>query len=153
MIVFFHIATQWPALMKVWAEKEKRFLHFPYKLGSFRLSRKCKFTAATIGLLAFFEHSLFLWSSFNNHYMTFAKCNRTMKAPISYFLEHQFPFMFEQISFSLPLGIFVEIMNMSFTFNWNYMELFGMMISIGMMTRFNQINRRLDEVKGKVRKV
>ncbi|XP_070494032.1 gustatory receptor for sugar taste 64a-like [Chironomus tepperi] len=41
-------------------------------------------------------------------------------------------------------------MNMTFTFGWNYMELFVMLISIGLSTRFQQINQRIQKFSGKI---
>lgn len=87
---------------------------------------------------------------------------------MSYFLESNFWFIFRRVKFNLPLGLMVEILNVifkvmrgnrevssarfqiSYTFGWNYMELFVMMISLGLWTRFSQINNRLGEIKGKV---
>lgn len=134
--------------MKFWREKEMRFLCHPYKVHHFRLSLKIRFTAAILILLALTEHGLFLGNSAYNQYKSVEKCNRTID--LSYFLENQFPFIFGRIKFNLALGLFVEIMNLSYTFGWNYMELFTMMVSIGLFTRFGQINDRLDAVKGKV---
>jgi gustatory receptor len=148
-IVFLSIAKLWPDLMKVWAEKENRFLTFPYRGDGLKFW--IRFTAGVVILLAFIEHGLFIANSAYNKYKVVAKSNLTIDAPLSYFLEDQFSFIFDRISFSLPLGLIVEIMNLSFTFGWNYMELFVMMVSIGIVMRFKQINRRLDEIRGLVR--
>jgi gustatory receptor len=136
--------------MKIWSEKEKRFLHFPYKPVGFKLSVKVRFTAVVVIMMAFIEHALFLWNSASNWSSVIQRCNLTLESPLTHFLEHQFPFLFGRIPISLPLGIFVEITNMSLTFGWNYMELFVMMVSVALMTRFEQINQRMKEVKGKV---
>lgn len=49
--------------------------------------------------------------------------------------------------------MFVEIYNLCLTLSWNYMELFVMMVSIGLFTRFNQINARIRELDMKVREL
>lgn len=139
--------------MKVWAAKESRFLLHPYKKHRFQLSTKIRFTAVAVITLALTEHVLFVTNSAYNQYKTVTNCNWTIEEPLSYFLEHQFSFLFERIHFQLPFGIFVELMNLSFTFGWNYMELFVMMVSLGIATRFGQINERLVALKGKVLKV
>lgn len=150
-IVLLFVAMQWPRLMIVWAEKEERFLHSPYKAYGSKLSVKVRVAAAIVIFLAFFEHVLFLLNSAHNQYQQAVQCNWTITDPFSSFLENQFPFIFERVPFYLPLGIFVELMNLSYTFGWNYMELLFMMISLGLWTRFWQINERLDLLKGKVR--
>lgn len=150
-IVFFLIAVNWQQLMMVWKEKEQRFLSHPYKPYGSKLSIKIRFTAAIVIVLAFTEHVLFVTTSAYNQYKVVKYCNWTIEEPLSYFLKNQFHFFFVQINFKLPLGVFVEIMNVSFTFGWNYMEIFVMVVSLGLVTRFWQINYRLDALKGKVK--
>jgi len=145
------VARNWPALMVNWAEREKRFLSSPYKTSGFPLSFKIRFTATVVIILAFVEHALFLANAAHSHSVTVERCNWIIDAPLSYFLEHQFWFFFSEVKFNLPLGILVEVLNMSYTFGWNFMELFVMIVSIGLVTRFWQINERLDSFKGKVK--
>ena len=40
-------------------------------------------------------------------------------------------------------------MNFTLTFCWNYMDIFIVVISIGLVTRFSQINYRLEAMYGK----
>lgn len=110
-IVFLTIATNWPELMMVWAEKEKRFLKSPYKPVGWRLSFRIRFTAACVILLAFIEHVLFLTNAGYSRYRTVLRCNWTVDNPLSYFLEENFSFLFGRVTFNLPLGLFVEVMN------------------------------------------
>lgn len=150
-VVFFLIAMRWPGLMKVWKEKELRFLSHPYEPYGSKLSVKIGFAAVVIVILAFTEHGLFLANSAYNHYRIVDHCNWTIEEPLSYFLEKQFHFFFTRYKINLPLGLFLEIMNISYTFGWNYMEMFVMIVSLGLGTRFWQINYRLDGLKGKVK--
>lgn len=136
--------------MKVWGEKEKRFLHFPYKRHGLKLSVKIRLTAVIVIILLVIDHILSFTDYAQNFNQRIRYCNWTIEAPLSYFLEHQSPYIFKRIPFSLPLGIFVKIMNFAFVFGWNYMELFVMIFSIALATRFGQINDRLDTIKGKV---
>jgi gustatory receptor len=114
------------------------------------LSFRIWLTAFMVIFLASAEHILFVANSAYNKYQSVKNCNWTIDEPVSYFLEHQFAFFFDTFRFNLPLGIFVETMNIFFTMGWNYMELFVMITSIGLVTRFRQINNRIDELKGKV---
>lgn len=134
-IIFFCIAMQWPKLMVFWSMRESKFLKAPYKFHTCKLSFKIRSMAIVIILLAFAEHILFLANSANNQYKHVIMCNITVEKPLSYFLENQFGFIFYFFPFPLSYGIFNELMNMIFTFAWNYMELFVMMISIGLFTR------------------
>ena len=134
--------------MITWREKEQRFLQFPYKVQGLKLSTKIRITALFVVITAVTEHGCFLGNSGYNHYRFVKQCNISVEQPLSYFLENQFFFFFVQIPFNLPLGIFLECMNFSYTLAWNYMELFFMMISIAIYTRFSQINDRLNGIRG-----
>lgn len=130
--------------------KEEKFLRAPYKRCTWRLSKKIKFTATLVIVLGFIEHCLFLFNSAFNQYQHVKQNNITVDDVLSYFLENQFGFIFQKIPFWLPYGIFVEVMNLSFTFGWNYMEIFVMIVSLGLGTRFQQINQRIERFRGKV---
>lgn len=73
-------------------------------------------------MMAFIEHTFFLANSAFNRYKSVQRCNLTVAAPLSYFLENQFDFLYGRVAFNLPLGIFVEVLNISLTFAWNYMD-------------------------------
>lgn len=138
--------------MTFWSEKESKFLRSPYTVET-RLSTKIRLAAGIVLTLAMLEHFLFLTNSAYSQYVTIKTCNCTDELTLSYFLTHQFAFIFEKIPFNLPYGIFVEIYNLCLTLSWNYMELFVMMVSIGLFTRFNQINARIGELDMKVREL
>jgi gustatory receptor len=150
-IIFLLLARRWPSIAWYWAQKEEKFLRAPYKRFNWRLSKKIKFTATIVILLAFTEHCLFLANSAFNQYNHVHENNVTVDDVLSYFLENQFGFIFPRIPFWLPYGIFVELINLSFTFGWNYMEIFVMIVSLGLCTRFQQINQRMERFRGKVK--
>lgn len=56
---------------------------------------------------------------------------------------HTFEFQFWQIPF-------LEIINLSLTFTWTYLDVFIMMLSIGLRGLFEVFERRLQVTKGKV---
>lgn len=138
--------------MTFWSEKESRFLKSPYTV-TVRMSSKIRLAAGIVFTLAMLEHVLFLTNSAYSQYVTIKTCNCTDEFTLSYFLTHQFAFIFEKIPLNLPYGMFVEIYNLCLTLSWNYMELFVMMVSIGLFTRFNQINARIRELDMKVREL
>lgn len=133
--------------------KEYKFLRPPYKRLKWKLSHKIDFIAFIVIALGLIEHVLFLANSAFNQYQHVKENNVTVDDVLSYFLELQFGFIFQQLPFSLPHGILVEVLNLSFTFGWNYMEVFVMIVSIGLMTRFQQINQRMEGFRGGVRAV
>jgi len=136
--------------MKKWTKNEKHFIQSPYESYKLKLSTKIQLTAVIIIILAFIEHALYLVNSGYNQYNYVKSENLTIDDPVEYFLKHQFGFLFNHVPFSIPFGIFNELANMTFTFGWNYMELFVMLVSLGLHTRFQQINHRIGKFCGKV---
>jgi hypothetical protein len=77
--------------------------------------------------------------------------NQTIDSPLSHFIFFHLPYVFSYVPFSVPLGLFVEVSIIPLFFVWFYMELFVMMVSIGLVARFQQVNERLDHIRGQVR--
>lgn len=64
----------------------------------------------------------------------------------------QLSHLFILFPYSLWIAIVGKMVNVISTFCWNYMDLFIMMISVSLSTRFKQINEDLQRIKGKVGK-
>lgn len=62
----------------------------------------------------------------------------------------QLSHLFIIFPYSPLIGIVGKMVNVISTFCWNYMDLFVMMISAGLSTRFKQINEDLQRIKGEV---
>lgn len=65
-------------------------------------------------------------------------------------MEVQLSQLFEETSYSPWKAFFGKILNVVATFSWNYMDLFVILISIGISTRFKQFNMNLERIKGEV---
>lgn len=138
--------------MKMYKKVDEKFIQSPYRIHKRRLSVKLAVTAISMLTLAFLEHSLFLLNCAYNLYANVKTKGIEVDEPLTYFLKDQFGFIFEVVPFSLPMAFFVEAMNMSFTFAWNFMETFVMLISLSLSTRFEQVNDRIRKFHGRVRK-
>lgn len=81
------------------------------------------------------------------------KANDCMKTtnPIKNVFMEQMPHIFHFTSYSSTKAILGKFVNVMATFAWTYMDLFIMVISVGLVTRFQQINKSLMEHKGQVR--
>lgn len=93
---------------------------------------------------------MFLTSNVYNMYMEVVKCNWHVESPIDYFLSKNFGFIFENVPYNRYYAMSIYFFNLCLTLNWNYMDLFLMLISMGLATRFRQINTKLEEFRGKV---
>ncbi|XP_037908137.1 gustatory receptor for sugar taste 64a-like [Hermetia illucens] len=68
---------------------------------------------------------------------------------MSDYFRHHFGFIFVIIPYNLPFGIGSMVVNFLFTFMWNYMDLFIVMVSLGLSSRFQQINHRIEALAGR----
>lgn len=58
--------------------------------------------------------------------------------------------LFTYFDYSPYLAFFGKMLNILSTFMWSYMDLFVMVVSIGLSTQFKKINRHLMKYKGQV---
>lgn len=93
------------------------------------------------------EHLLSIISAIN--YASF--CNRT-DDPIRNFFEMTNDEIFYVLNYSTPLALWGKIQNVYSTFIWNYMDIMVMIVSIGLASKFRQLNDNLLKFKGLVRK-
>lgn len=70
--------------------------------------------------------------------------------PLKEFFKSQLSQLFTFLPYSPWTAFFGKLVNVIATFCWNYMDLFVMMISIGLSSRFKQINMDLERIKGEV---
>lgn len=61
------------------------------------------------------------------------------------------PHIYHIIDFHVWQIPILEIINLSFTFTWTYLDIFIMMLSIGLRGLFEMFHRRLEQSQGKVR--
>lgn len=82
----------------------------------------------------------------SNLYTYFQSAALETSSPIEQF-EHwvvgNYSHIFAVLPYNVWLSVCLLLINFSFTFAWNYMDIFIMLISIGLATRFQQINQRL----------
>lgn len=77
-------------------------------------------------------------------------CDPHQDDPIrNYFLAELEP-LFEVVTFRAENAVFGKFVNVCTTFMWSYMDLFVMLVGIGLSSRFKQINDSLMRHKGKV---
>lgn len=72
------------------------------------------------------------------------------KDPVEEFFKDHLSQLFEFTPYALWKAILGKWINVVATFLWSYMELFVMIISFGISTRFKQINDDLKRLKGEV---
>jgi gustatory receptor len=62
----------------------------------------------------------------------------------------EYRFVFEFVQFSLPLAFLCEIVNFFAAFYWNFIDLFVIVLSMSLSSRFRLLNNHLKLPLGKV---
>lgn len=91
------------------------------------------------------EHLLNILS--NIHYTNY--CPQT-EDPIKNFFILTNQHIFLIFPYSVSLAIWGKVQNILCTFIWNYMDVFVMIVSIGLAAKFKQLNDNLFKFKGMV---
>lgn len=78
-------------------------------------------------------------------------CTTTKIDPFEDYFRMELNQLFVYFEYSPYLAFFGKMLNILSTFMWSYMDLFVMVVSIGLSTQFKKINRNLMKYKGQVR--
>lgn len=96
-------------------------------------------------ICAVVEHVLSIMTTI--YYVHVCKQNEDQ---ITIFFKAQMFEMFELTSYALWKAIIGKFVNIVATVIWNYLNLFIVIVSFGITSRFKQLNRELNRIKGEV---
>lgn len=151
-ILFFKISQKLQALMKIWMKTELNFLCANYQLPvtSWSLHKRIMFVTVLYLILSTLEHVFYASSEITKLVHDLELCNQTDFDTISVYIHRHLNFLTSNLPFPYNnfIGIFMEYLNISYTFFWNFLDLFIILISIGIAFLFEQINCRLRGIKG-----
>lgn len=118
-------------------------------LGSWSLKKRISICVTVYLMLSIFEHLCFLASEVYKLHLEYVNCNRTDE-PVEAFITRHLGFVIDNLplQYNNFLGFFLEYLNFSYTFYWNFLDLFIIIISIGIGFLFEKINFRLRNNKG-----
>ncbi|XP_037906238.1 uncharacterized protein LOC119648542 [Hermetia illucens] len=142
---FGNLARQWPKLMQKWEKIERNLPEHPTQLSKAALAQRIKMVAIVVLMMSLIEHLLNIITIV--HYANY--CN-TGQDPVQQVFKSQLSQLFYITEFSVFKAIFGKLVNVIATFTWNYMDLFVMVVSIGLSDKFRQVNASLFRMKGKV---
>ncbi|XP_055635570.1 gustatory receptor for sugar taste 61a-like [Toxorhynchites rutilus septentrionalis] len=140
-VLFWKLATQWKSLIMMWSETELTFLKKP--LRDKILRRKIRSVATRLLLLGLVEHILSVMNNVSNLKKEIVDCNYNITDPVKYYSLKTFSTVFHAIPYNIPTAIYNEYVVLSMTLAWNFVDLFIMLVSIGLSTRFTQLNCRI----------
>ncbi|XP_033242684.1 gustatory receptor for sugar taste 64f isoform X1 [Drosophila miranda] len=143
LIVALRLAQQWPTLMMYWHEVEQGLPQYPSQVGKSQMGHTIRMVMLVGMMLSFAEHLLSMISAI--HYARY--CNSTSDPIKNYFLRTNDE-IFYVTSYSTALALWGKFQNVYSTFIWNYMDMFVMIVSIGLAAKFRQLNNDLRNFKG-----
>lgn len=143
LVCFLILAKKWPNLMMLWWEVEQKLPPFSQKKESFVLKKKITIVAIIIGILSSIEHILSIVSG-----LYYPSHCPPREDPVRDFFRSHLQQLFYFTEYSAVKAVFGKIISILGTFIWSYIDLFVMLISIGLATRFQQLNDCLHFIKG-----
>ncbi|XP_054732845.1 gustatory receptor 5a for trehalose-like [Anastrepha obliqua] len=144
-IGFLRLAAKWPHLMRKWQRVEQQLP--PHQTWRKREALSVRVHKVTFVLIALSltEHLLSTISAIH-----FANYCPSRGDPIESYFMVVLPQIFFVFTYSTWLAWFGKILNVLMTFGWSYMDVFLMIIGIGLSSLFGQVQRSLYLVKGQI---
>uniref|UniRef100_A0A1I8QER6 Gustatory receptor n=1 Tax=Stomoxys calcitrans TaxID=35570 RepID=A0A1I8QER6_STOCA len=142
-IGFLRLASKWPKLMRSWQQVEKQLPAFRSWQEREELAKRIKTVTFVLITVSLTEHLLSTISAIH-----FANYCPATKDPIeSYFLNvvSQIFFIFDYSPWLAWLG---KIQNVLMTFGWTYMDVFVLIIGIGLSSMLKRVGHHLESYVG-----
>lgn len=147
-ILFFKVAWRFRDIMMSWLDVERILLQEKYDFPQNRWSLRSRISLFTFCFLccSFSEHFFFLAAEIYQLSFEIDHCNITNYDPFGLFVNKHLVFVVKNLPFEYNnfLGGFLEFMNFSCTFIWNFMDLFIMLLSIGLTDLLQRISHRME---------
>jgi hypothetical protein len=151
-VLFFKLSQNWRRLMMIFTKTESHFQCTKYRLPSTVFSLRKKILICTILYLtsSFLEHIFYISSEIHSMLYDINYCNMTDIDVVEVYITRHLRFIVENLPFRYnhPTGLFLEYLNISYTFFWNFLDLFIILNSIGIAFLFENVNRRLQNYRG-----
>lgn len=141
--IFLYLATKWKEIVVFWYDKERPFLYEPYTMSSFSLSIKAHLIGFVFSIFYLIEHLTFIGMELhdNNYQLTY--CNVTSISFLNNYMRRERPHLLDVLPYHWWIFPFFQWTITLMAFGWNFVDYFIISISLGLSTRFNQLNRRL----------
>lgn len=132
--------------MRQWKDVEDQFPKYRTQKEKQRFANQIRNYAIGLAVCGFIEHILVMFCS-----LRYAKSCKPNEDLMSAFLQHQLYELFEFTSYALLKAILGKFTNIVATFAWHYLNLFIVIVSLGISSRFRQLNHEMRRIKGQVK--
>jgi gustatory receptor len=142
---------KWKMLMVQWMKTESLFVSDSYNLPKSRwtLRKRILIMATAYFSLAFIEHGFYLVSEITQLNIEIRECNQTDIIFAELYVKKHYKFILDRIPFQYNhfLGFLLQYLNFAYTFYWNFVDIFIILISLGIGILYDKINWRLEGFK------
>jgi gustatory receptor len=154
---FFKLSLRWRYLMTHWTRIEKIFITEKYRMPSkmWSLRKQLAVVTFTYLLLSMTEHILFQAADNYKLIYEIQHCNFTYDSYLEVFIKKHLEIVLTNLPFSYNnfLGLLLEYLNVSYTFLWNFLDLFIILLSTGISYVFDRINNRLKNILQNIQEI
>ncbi|XP_070501249.1 gustatory receptor for sugar taste 64f-like [Chironomus tepperi] len=144
IICFLELGRKWPDLIVNWYRVEKFLPPLKYQFDKQKMAYQIKMASLVILFSSMSEHLLSITVGAHG-----ANNCPTIKDPIKAFYFRNYPQVWLIFPYSGWLGSLTKFFNIILTFAWSYTDLFVIIISIGLTSKFEQLNDELRKIKGR----
>ncbi|XP_023720513.1 gustatory receptor for sugar taste 64f isoform X1 [Cryptotermes secundus] len=141
--LFLNLGTKWPELALLWQRTENSQIRYGYPTN---LSLKIRTLTVIILTLALVEYLL---SNANRMYIA-SQCSTGGFDLVRRYIMVTHRHVFEVVGYSSGMAVFTAVVSIIASFYWSYADVFVMLISIALASRFKLLNSCLKKVKGKM---
>uniref|UniRef100_A0A3F2Z0D4 Gustatory receptor n=1 Tax=Anopheles merus TaxID=30066 RepID=A0A3F2Z0D4_ANOME len=142
-VLFLNLATKWRSVAMKWDEVDDTFNRPPYHMQGWSLRKRLGVVSFTLVFLAAVEHILSIVSNVHNQMVEIKYCNWTEPNYFQHYSLRRFANIYLNFPYNSLSAVFFTYVSSALTMYWNYQDIFIIMISIGLATRFQQINNYL----------
>ena len=93
------------------------------------------------------EDTTHFTSAYQRNQLFLDYCNKTLNFWEAFY-RREHPHFFKYVPYNILSAIYIEWINKCYLFIWSFMDVFIIVVSIGLGQRFEQIGRRMQKVKG-----
>jgi gustatory receptor len=138
--------------MSHWVKVEMIFMCKKYEISicehKWSLAKKISVCLWVSLLLALSEHLLYFTSEINKFHYEVTFCNKTGHYVEKFIRKHLYFVLYNlPFSYNHLIGAIAEYLNFSYTFFWSYLDLFIILISIGMSDLYEKVFARMQHME------
>ncbi|KFB41603.1 hypothetical protein ZHAS_00009217 [Anopheles sinensis] len=142
-VLFLNLATVWRSVATKWDEVDRTFNRPPFLMVGWSLRKRLVVVSFTLLILSVVEHCLSVYSAAHTQFIEIQKCNWTVTNQFRHYALRRFAEMYLIFPYHILSAMFFTYVSSALTIYWNYQDIFIICISIGIATRFQQINNHL----------